>query len=157
MEAARTCGADVPVCLQSKPRIMKGLGEKLSPPLALPKLHAVLVNPGVPLTTADVFASFRGDEPSNMPVDNVPLDRSALLAWLGARGNCLTRAAVSRVPAITDVFDAIGVLPGCRLVRMTGSGATCFGLFDDGAATENAAKELAKSHENWWIRPVALG
>jgi 4-diphosphocytidyl-2-C-methyl-D-erythritol kinase len=156
-EAAITCGADVPVCLQSKPRIMRGLGDQLSPPLALPKLHAVLINPGVPLATADVFASFRGDEPSNIPVDQVPLERSALLAWLAARGNCLTRAAVSRVPAIADVFDALGALPDCRLARMSGSGATCFGLFDGSAAAAGAAEQLAKSHRNWWICPVTLG
>lgn len=155
--AALACGADVPVCLQSKPRVMKGLGEKLSSPVVLPRLHAVLVNPGVPLRTAEVFASFRGDEPSNMPVDHVPFDRSALLAWLAARGNCLTRAAVSRVSAITTVFDAIGAQPGCRLARMSGSGATCFGLFDDRAAAADAAKELLKLHGNWWIRPVTLG
>jgi 4-diphosphocytidyl-2-C-methyl-D-erythritol kinase len=157
LDAAAACGADVPVCLQSKPRIIRGIGDQLSPPLALPKLHAVLLNPGVALLTASVFASFRGDEPSNMPVNNVPLDRSALLAWLAARGNCLTRAAVSCVPAITEVFDALGALPGCRLARMTGSGATCFGLFDDEAAAAKAAKQLTKSHGNWWICPVTLG
>jgi 4-diphosphocytidyl-2-C-methyl-D-erythritol kinase len=156
-EAARACGADVPVCLELKPRIMRGLGDQLDPPLTLPKLHAILVNPGVPLTTADVFASFRGDEPSNMPVDHVPLERNALLAWLAARGNCLTRAAVSRVRAITDVLEAVGGLQGCRLARMTGSGATCFGLFDDAPSASNAAAQLLKTHGNWWIRPVALG
>ena len=157
MKAAIASGADVPVCLESKPRIIRGLGEQLSPPLALPTLHAVLVNPGVPLPTADVFASFRGDEPSKMPVDHVPLERSALRAWLAARGNCLTRAAVSRVPAITQVFDAIGALPGCRLVRMTGSGATCFGLFDDASAVAAAVKQLKEPHPSWWIYPVTLG
>jgi 4-diphosphocytidyl-2-C-methyl-D-erythritol kinase len=157
MEAARSCGADVPVCVELKPRIMRGLGDRLDPPLTLPKLHAVLANPGAPLTTTDVFASFRGDEPSNMPVDHVPLERSALLAWLAARGNCLTRAAVSRVRAITDVLGAVGALSGCRLARMTGSGATCFGLFDDAAAATDAAAQLSKAQGNWWIRPVALG
>jgi 4-diphosphocytidyl-2-C-methyl-D-erythritol kinase len=156
-DAARACGADVPVCLQSKPRIMRGTGDQLSPPLALPKLYAVLVNPGVALPTADVFASFRGDEPSNVPVDHVPLERGALLAWLGARGNCLTRAAVSRVPAIAEVLGAIGRLPGCRLARMTGSGATCFGLFDDSAMAKDAAMRLSDPQRNWWICPVTLG
>jgi 4-diphosphocytidyl-2-C-methyl-D-erythritol kinase len=156
-DAALACGADVPVCLQSKARIMSGLGEQLSRPFPLPKLHAVLANPGVALRTADVFASFRGDEPSNQSVDNVPFERSALLAWLAARGNCLTRAAVSRVPAINDIFDAMNAFPACRLARMTGSGATCFGLFDDAAVAADAAKELTKSHRNWWIRPVTLG
>jgi 4-diphosphocytidyl-2-C-methyl-D-erythritol kinase len=136
---------------------MRGLGEQLSPPVALPKLHAILVNPGVPLPTAKVFAAFRGDEPSKNPVDHAPLERSALLAWLAARGNCLTRAAVTCVPAIARVFDAIGALPGCRLVRMTGSGATCFGLFDDAPSVNDAADRLKKSHENWWICPVTLG
>jgi 4-diphosphocytidyl-2-C-methyl-D-erythritol kinase len=157
MDAAISCGADVPVCLESKTRIISGLGEQLSPPLTLPTLHAVLVNPGVPLPTADVFASFRGDEPSKMPVDHVPLERGALLAWLAARGNCLTRAAVSRVPLITRVFDAIGALPGCRLTRMTGSGATCFGLFDDAGAVADAVKRLKEPRPDWWIYPVSLG
>jgi 4-diphosphocytidyl-2-C-methyl-D-erythritol kinase len=120
-------------------------------------LYAVLVNPGVALPTADVFASFRGDEPSNVPVDHVPLERGALLAWLGARGNCLTRAAVSRVPAIAEVLDAIGRLPGCRLARMTGSGATCFGLFDESAMAKDAAMRLSDPQRNWWICPVTLG
>jgi 4-diphosphocytidyl-2-C-methyl-D-erythritol kinase len=157
MEAARTCGADVPVCLESKSRIIRGLGDRLEVPMALPELHAVLVNPGVALPTADVFASFRGDEPSNMPVDHVPLERGALVAWLAARGNCLTRAAISRVGAITEVLDAIGELPGCRLTRMTGSGATCFGLFDDALCAEGAATQLSQAHANWWIRPARLG
>jgi 4-diphosphocytidyl-2-C-methyl-D-erythritol kinase len=157
MEAARTCGADVPVCLESKSRIIRGLGDRLEVPMALPELHAVLVNPGVALPTADVFASFRGDEPSNMPVDHVPLERGALVAWLAARGNSLTRAAISRVGAITEVLDAIGELPGCRLTRMTGSGATCFGLFDDALCAEGAATQLSQAHANWWIRPVRLG
>jgi 4-diphosphocytidyl-2-C-methyl-D-erythritol kinase len=157
MEAARTCGADVPVCLESKSRIIRGLGDRLEVPMALPELHAVLVNPGVALPTADVFASFRGDEPSNMPVDHVPLERGALVAWLAARGNCLTRAAISRVGANTEVLDAIGELPGCRLTRMTGSGATCFGLFDDALCAEGAAMQLSQAHANWWIRPVRLG
>jgi 4-diphosphocytidyl-2-C-methyl-D-erythritol kinase len=156
-DAAIACGADVPVCLQSKTCIIRGRGEQLSPPLTLPKLFAVLVNPVVPLTTADVFASFRGDEPSRNPVDDVPLERNVLFAWLAARGNCLTRAAVSRVPAISDVLDSIGVLPGCRLSRMSGSGATCFGLFDEMPAAQAAARALSVSHRNWWISPVTLG
>jgi 4-diphosphocytidyl-2-C-methyl-D-erythritol kinase len=155
--AALACGADVPVCLQSKARIMRGLGDRLSPPLPLPELHAVLANPGVALSTADVFARFRDDDPGNHPIDNVPFERRALLAWLSVRGNCLTRAAVSRVPAIDDVFDAMNALPGCRLARMTGSGATCFGLFDEASSAGDAAVQLSKSHENWWIRPVTLG
>jgi 4-diphosphocytidyl-2-C-methyl-D-erythritol kinase len=136
---------------------MRGLGDQLSAILPLPKLHAVLVNPGVALPTADVFASFRGDEPSNQSVDHVPFERRALLTWLAARGNCLTRAAVSRAPAISEVLDVLNALPGCRLARMTGSGATCFGLFDDLAAADGAAKELTKLQRNWWICPVTLG
>lgn len=156
-EAAKVCGADVPVCLESRPRIMRGIGDRLSPPLTLPKLPAVLVNPGVALSTADVFAAFRGDEPSNIPVDHVPLERSALLSWLAARGNCLTRAAVSRAPVIADVSAAIGRLAGCRLARMSGSGATCFGLFDDAPAAARAAESLAASHRHWWISVTTLG
>jgi 4-diphosphocytidyl-2-C-methyl-D-erythritol kinase len=156
-DAALACGADVPVCLESRPRIMRGLGDRLDPPVTLPRLHAVLVNPGVPLPTADVFASFRGDEPSNMPVDHVPFEHGALLSWLAARGNCLTRAAATRVPAITAVLDALGVLAGCRLARMTGSGATCFGLFDDRAVAAAAARQLTATQGMWWISTATLG
>jgi 4-diphosphocytidyl-2-C-methyl-D-erythritol kinase len=155
--AARATGADVPVCLQSRARVVRGVGHDLSAPLTLPKLAALLVNPGVGLATADVFSRFAAEHCSAQPTDQVPLEKKALFAWLAARTNDLTHAATACVPAIADVLNALGALPGARIVRMSGSGATCFALFDDASAAAAAANELSRSRGNWWICPATLG
>lgn len=157
LDAARAIGADVPVCLEGRARIMRGIGELLSPPLALPRLPAVLVNPRIALPTARVFARLALREEGVPLSDDVPPGQKALLAWLAARGNDLTRAARECAPEIADVLSALQKLPGCRLARMTGSGATCFALFDDAAAAATAAGCLTQSRGNWWIYPTLLG
>jgi 4-diphosphocytidyl-2-C-methyl-D-erythritol kinase len=155
--AALTCGADVPVCLASKPRIMGGRGEQLSAPVALPQLHALLLNPGVALATADVFAAFEGRQISSDAPSKPPTDNDTLLRWLEARGNDLTDAATSLVPAIGEALGELAMQPGCRLARMSGSGATCFALFDQPAQVAEAAQKLSAKHRNWWICPTVLG
>jgi 4-diphosphocytidyl-2-C-methyl-D-erythritol kinase len=103
----------------------------------------LLVNPGVALATADVFAGWDGE-------DRGPLDRSELLgAALGGR-NDLEPAAIDLVPLIGDVLEALRAAPGASLVRMSGSGATCFALFDDEAARDSAAELIGASHSDWW-------
>lgn len=166
MAAARKVGADVPVCLNPKPRIMRGIGEVLSAPLYLPKLPAILVNPRVSAPTAAVFAARTAS--GKMQNDRViALAEQAtsetsipgaddLIDALHDSGNDLERPATSLHPVITDVLDALRALPGCRLARMSGSGATCFGLFD-AARVHAAAGDLAAKHPNWWIVPTTLG
>jgi len=158
-DAARATGADVPVCLEPRPRRMRGIGDILSAPLKLPSLAAVLVNPGVAVSTKAVFAALRLDVAAGPPdaTDAIPGDRAALLAHLLARPNALEPAAIGLQPVIADVLAALRARPGCRLARMSGSGATCFGLFDTHRAAATAATALRRLQPDWWVRATVLG
>ncbi|MGI8524788.1 MAG: 4-(cytidine 5'-diphospho)-2-C-methyl-D-erythritol kinase [Pseudolabrys sp.] len=156
LTAARAVGADVPVCLDPRAKIMRGIGEELSASLDLPKLDAVLVNPGVALATRDVFAAFDQNYSSATPPGGVPPQRDALLRWLLDSGNDLTKAAISRAPAVGEVLAALEALAECKLARMSGSGATCFGLFVSASQAEAATALLRGAHTKWWIRRTAL-
>lgn len=155
--AAVQIGADVLVCLASKARIMQGAGEILSAPVALPVLPAVLVNPGVPLATRDVFARLSLRRSASPAPARVPQAFEGLLAWLAARGNDLTDAAIAGAPVIADVLAGLGALPGARLARMSGSGATCFALFGTDGEAEAAARRLQAAHPAWWVAATPLG
>jgi 4-diphosphocytidyl-2-C-methyl-D-erythritol kinase len=161
LEAARQIGADVPVCLDPRPRLMRGIGEKLSLPLDLPTLPAVLVNPGATLATKDVFAALgfaRGARRRRRPViGRLPGERDALIALLAAHCNDLEPPALALKPVIARVLGALREQPGCRLARMSGSGATCFGLFGSARAAAAAARELATARPRWWVQATVLG
>lgn len=160
LDAASATGADVPVCLDPRPRFMRGAGEMLSAPLQLPPLAAVLVNPGVALPTRDVFAAFDRAQAGDSPQAAVPPSfngRDELLAFLQTQPNDLEAAAISLQPAIGEVLSALRDLRACRLARMSGSGATCFGLFDAAASASSAAGQLRAAHADWWIEETALG
>jgi 4-diphosphocytidyl-2-C-methyl-D-erythritol kinase len=161
LKAARQVGADVPVCVDPQPRLMRGVGERLSEPLDLPTLPAVLVNPAAALATKDVFAALGlapGARPRRTPlIGRLPRDRDALIALLAAHGNDLEPPAVALKPVIARVLRALREQPGCRLARMSGSGATCFGLFSSPRAAASAARELASAHPRWWVRATVLG
>jgi len=154
--AALATGADVPVCLEGKARIMRGVGEKLSPPLRLPPLPAVLVNPGVPLGTKDVFGKFTLVPGAKLASDDVPAEFDALIHYLERNGNDLTDAAIACVPEIATVLDALSAQRGARLARMSGSGATCFALFDTSEAAAAAANVLETAHRGWWVAATAF-
>jgi 4-diphosphocytidyl-2-C-methyl-D-erythritol kinase len=160
-EAARATGADVPVCLDPRPRLMWGIGEKLSEPLRLPKLSAVLVNPGVAVATKDVFAGWEGATTTKPPFDLAAVektqDRRTFLQALGRETNDLEQPAIKLAPVIAEVIDMLRAFPNCRLARMSGSGATCFGIFDSRDATQNAAETLSNKYPEWWVRACALG
>jgi 4-diphosphocytidyl-2-C-methyl-D-erythritol kinase len=156
MEAARATGADVPVCLDPRPRLMRGVGDVLSPPLVLGSLPAVLVNPGVALSTGDVFTAL-GLPPGVPAATAHGLPSPSQLTTALARGrNDLEAAAIELQPVIAIVLAALRELPGCRAARMSGSGATCFGLFDTGAAARAAARRLRAAHPDWWVRATVL-
>jgi 4-diphosphocytidyl-2-C-methyl-D-erythritol kinase len=160
-EAACAIGADVPVCLDPRPRLMQGIGEKLSEPIALPPLYALLVNPGVAVATKDVFAGWSvADEPA-IPFDLGVLSKAVsygqLLSLLLTEPNDLESAAIALAPVIAEVLAAVRTLPGCGLARMSGSGATCFALFDTAAAAHGATEALNEMHPRWWIRATGLG
>ena len=159
--AARVTGADVPVCLVPRARMMQDAGETLGPPLGLPPLFAVLVNPGVALPTRDVFArmglapggeSGFGAHPALKP----GMGADALIRMLSRARNDKEDAAIMLAPRIGDVLSVISVARGCRLARMSGSGATCFGLFDDCRAAARAAKVIRRDHADWWVKATAL-
>ncbi len=145
---AAALGADVPVCLAQAPARMGGVGEVLTPAPALPACGMVLVNPGVAVATPAVFRAREGgfSEPAVLPA-RLP-DVSALTAFLAGTRNDLEPPAVGLAPVIGAVLAVLRARPGCRLARMSGSGATCFGLFDTPAEAEEAAAAL--SVPGWW-------
>jgi 4-diphosphocytidyl-2-C-methyl-D-erythritol kinase len=160
---------------------MRGIGEILSAPLDLPPLPAVLVNPRVAVPTREVFSALRLPAPSPLvgegrargsgsvlpwvphratPTPDPSLqgggEKNRLLAALAAEGNDLEAPALALAPVIADVLAALRTLPGCRLARMSGSGATCFGLFNSGRAAAAAARVLRSGHPGWWVRATVL-
>jgi 4-diphosphocytidyl-2-C-methyl-D-erythritol kinase len=156
-QAARATGADVPVCLDPRVRRMRGIGDILSEPLDLPRLPAVLVNPGVAVATRDVFAALRLPPGGGAaPGGRLPAT-PALLEEIADGRNDLEAPAVELEPAIADVLAVLRKLPGCRLARMSGSGATCFGLFDATRSATAAARTLRVGYPAWWVRATVLG
>ncbi|MBV8096459.1 MAG: 4-(cytidine 5'-diphospho)-2-C-methyl-D-erythritol kinase [Acetobacteraceae bacterium] len=141
---AAKLGADVPVCLLSRPARMGGIGEVLGPAPALPPCGVVLVNPGLPLPTRDVFRTRTGpfSEPARLP--RAWPDPHAMAVGLAGLRNDLQPAAIFLAPEIGRVLDAIASLPGCLLARMSGSGATCLGLFATAAEAQSAAVSLTR-------------
>ncbi|HEY1310406.1 MAG TPA: 4-(cytidine 5'-diphospho)-2-C-methyl-D-erythritol kinase [Pseudolabrys sp.] len=157
MAAARATGADVPVCLDPRARIMRGIGDQLSGPLDLPQLAALLVNPGIALSTRDVFAKFTARQVGQKPIGDVPDKPDATIDFLSRYGNDLTPAAIACAPVIGDVIERLQAAPGTRLVRMSGSGATCFALFASAAEAAAAARRLQSERQDWWLCPTTLG
>ncbi len=157
MEAAAETGADVPVCLDSRAREMSGVGHSLGPALRLPPVFAVLANPRVGAPTGNVFAAYDADPPQFSKAGK-GLDPSTLvpLDVVDASGNDLEVAACKVVPAIGDALTALARLPNVRLVRMSGSGATCFALFDEPHAAANGAITILAEQPQWWVAATAL-
>ncbi|MDX6750134.1 4-(cytidine 5'-diphospho)-2-C-methyl-D-erythritol kinase (plasmid) [Geminicoccaceae bacterium 1502E] len=152
-------GADVPVCLAARPMRMRGIGERLEPLADLPGMPLVLVNPRRPVPTKAVFARMgtpRGPRPR--PALPASATLPDLAAWLGASVNDLEAPALAIEPVIGEVLAALRRLEGCLLARMSGSGATCFGLFTAKDAADAAAAALAAARPDWWsIATTARG
>lgn len=148
-------GADVPVCLMQQPARMQGIGDVLTP-LGLPELHAVLVNPGVGVATGPVFEALESRD--NPPIDMAAAgltDARGTIDWLETLRNDLQPAAIAQAPVIGDVLAALRDA-GADLARMSGSGATCFGLFADAGAATRAAGRLMDRQPRWWVCRTAL-
>jgi 4-diphosphocytidyl-2-C-methyl-D-erythritol kinase len=159
-DAARATGADVPVCLDPRARMMRGIGERIGEPLHLPPLFAVLVNPRVSVPTPEVFRRL-GRVPGRLgPSDHPALRRGGsagdLLRALAAGRNDLEPPALATQAVIGTALDALARTEGCRLSRMSGSGATVFGLFDDCRAAARAAKHIRGAQPGWWVKPTVL-
>lgn len=150
-------GADVPVCLVSEPVRMSGIGEVLIPESGLPPLPAILVNPGVEVSTPAVFTALcRVD---NGPIPPVPCTLKspvAVAAWLAQQRNDLQAPACAIVPAVSPVLTQLEAQAGCLLARMSGSGATCFALFADEDQAVAVAAQLQQRHPEWWVVATTL-
>ncbi len=156
VEIAARLGADVPMCLLSKSARIGGVGEIIAPVL-LPRVAAVLVNPGVPVETKAVFAAREGA--FSLPLLALPpltnVDDLADLVQRG--GNDLMRPALTLAPAIANVLNALRAAPHCRAAALSGSGATCFGLFPTRDARTEAAARIKTAHPDWWVAGTWLG
>jgi 4-diphosphocytidyl-2-C-methyl-D-erythritol kinase len=150
-------GADVPVCLAGRSARMGGVGERLAPAPALPACGIVLINPGVAVATAEVFRARRcaWSLPATLPA--AWTDAAAMAADLRGLRNDLQPAAVALRPVIGEVVAALAATPGCLLARMSGSGATCFGLFADRDAAERAAAAVRRPGWWWWAGALRRG
>lgn len=149
-------GADVPVCLAGRPARMRGAGERLDPVPALPPVAMVLANPGLALPTPAVFAGLgRRDNPGLPRLPAAFPDAEALVEWLALCRNDLEPPALALAPEIAAVLDALGA-EGAALARMSGSGATCFGLFAAADAASAAAARIARARPGWWVRATTL-
>jgi 4-diphosphocytidyl-2-C-methyl-D-erythritol kinase len=159
--AARATGADVPVCLDPRTRLMRGIGEILSSPFKLPPLRGVLVNPGVALATKAVFARWKPPTTPAVPADLTVLTamskRDQLVRFLLNQANDLESAAIALAPVVADVLLALSSQPHCELARMSGSGATCFAVFASAADAIKAAEAVHAEYPSWWVRATALG
>ncbi len=148
---AAELGADVPVCIAALPGFVSGIGEKIAPPPPLPPAWLVLVNPGVPLATAAVFAARQGGFSQAAVWHDAASSAPALAARLKERRNDLESPAIKLMPEIADVLGAIGATPECLLARMSGSGATCFGLYAHQAQASAAAAAIERDRPAWWV------
>lgn len=147
-------GADVPVCLLGHAARMTGIGDALLP-LWQPPMPAVLVNPGVAVSTPEVFRALACKD--NPPMEDWPLDgqRDSMLDWLRAQRNDLQAPALAVQPVIGDVLYALD-RSGADMVRMSGSGGTCFGLYETRELAQQAARRLQSAHAGWWVKDCAL-
>lgn len=152
-DAPEQLGADVPVCIGSVTARMQGIGETITPLPALPPLHLVLVNPRVAVSTPQIFKAMTCCD--NLPMPDIPAfaDAAALIGWLQSTRNDLQAPAMSIAPVIGDVLEAL-VHVGAGFSRMSGSGATCFGIFDSADRAASAAAAL--SRKGWWAVPTEL-
>ncbi|MGV3651891.1 MAG: 4-(cytidine 5'-diphospho)-2-C-methyl-D-erythritol kinase, partial [Devosia sp.] len=150
-------GADIPVCLLSRPSEVRGVGEIIHTLKAFPPLFVVLVNPLIAVPTADVFRRLEKRDNPPMPALPDPLTRPAQLAiWLSGTRNDLEPPAFALVPRIAEMVSRIGRTEGCLLARMSGSGGTSFGLYGSEALAHQAAHDLRSDWPQSWVTAAPL-
>lgn len=155
-ELALVLGADVPVCLRGRSTIMEGIGDSLRDAPPLPGFWLVLANPGVAISTPLVFQTRSGAFLPAVPLTDAPRSAEDLAAQLRERRNDLTAAAISLAPAVGECLATLTGLPGCLLARMSGSGATCWGLFATEYEAQTAARTVHAAKPEWWVAPAAV-
>ena len=154
---ALTLGADVPVCLKGCAAHVSGIGEVIKPlKLGAAPAAVVLVNPGLPLSTKTVFEAHRGPYSSPRPFNFLPSNIHDLARSLAQRSNDLTDTARTLCPEIDEVLNALNRTAGCQLARLTGSGPSCFGLFDGIKDAKTAATQISALKTDWWVKHTGL-
>ena len=161
MAVARKLGSDVPVCVEGRPAFISGVGHDIEPAPELPKAHVLLVNPGGGLVTKDVYGVFArcreiGARESVERMRGAIADVHALADALYERTNDLTTAAGVLAPQVPAVLSFLESLPGALVVRMTGSGPTCFALFAEMNAAAKAAEACRVHDPGWWVARARL-
>ncbi|MBV7407955.1 4-(cytidine 5'-diphospho)-2-C-methyl-D-erythritol kinase [Maritimibacter sp. DP1N21-5] len=156
-EGSVELGADVRVCLMRRASRMQGIGEVVEPVPNLPPLFAVLANPRVEVPTPAVFKALTAKENPPMALKLPKWQGTRILIdWVASQRNDLEAPAIAAAPIIADVIASLAALPGARLARMSGSGATCFALFDTREAADAAAATLAQAQPEWWVTPATF-
>lgn len=151
-------GADIPMCLMSQTARIQGIGEEISPLSGMPPMDAVLVNPRRAVSTPAVFGAMQSRKNPKMPE---VLPRFAgvndFALWLATQRNDMQSAAIGLEPSIASVLKALASDATCKIARMSGSGATCFGLFEDRNSASAAAATLRAAHPDWWVVATKIG
>lgn len=154
-DIAAGLGSDIPACVLSAACFMEGRGEILRPLLSLPRVPMLLVNPGVAVPTKDVFAALQARSGVEMSLPQGRFhDTADLLRFLETTRNDLEEPARRLQPVIGEVLGRIAGLPGALVTRMSGSGATCFGIFADDVCCRRAADMLKQTQPDWWVAPT---
>jgi 4-diphosphocytidyl-2-C-methyl-D-erythritol kinase len=160
-EVASRVGSDMTACLESRPVLMTGLGEIIRPVKGMPACGVVLANPGTKLDTKSVYAALKaGPAPTQQARPQVPDfgdSFDALIDYASVRANVLEPVALNLTPAIGEVLDGLSRLKGARLVRLSGSGPTCFALFASEDEAKLAGAEFGTAHPEWWVAASAVG
>jgi 4-diphosphocytidyl-2-C-methyl-D-erythritol kinase len=151
---ALSLGADVPMCLSNRPAMARGIGEELTPVEHLPSFAMVMINPLIAVSTPEIFRRLeRRDNPPAPPVPPLPATHGDWLSFLCTLRNDLQPPARALVPEIGQLCETL-TAQGARLARMSGSGATCFGIFENRHAAERAAAQLAIAHPRAYIQAI---
>lgn len=150
-QATLPLGADLPVCMAAAPTRMQGIGDVLTPVADLPPLHLVLVNPRMGVPTPQVFAGMTKRDNPAMRWPPATASVAGFIAWLSTQRNDLEAPAIAMLPQIAEGLAGLRATNGCLLARMSGSGATCFGLYQSADQASAAAQDFAAMHPHWWV------
>tara|TARA_A100001011_G_scaffold143638_5_gene151796 strand:+ start:23486 stop:24361 length:876 start_codon:yes stop_codon:yes gene_type:complete len=153
---ARLIGSDVSVCLNQKSAIIEGIGERVSRLGNLPKFGILLVNSNSTVSTQKVFQKYHGNFSVPGSLNNIPKDRETFHKFLRDLHNDLTQASIYTAPEIKNILSVLTELDNQLLVRLTGSGGTCFALFDGIKNAQEAAEKLKIKFPGWWIEPASI-
>lgn len=161
LQAARETGADVAVCLDGKARLITGIGDILSAPVSIPALPAVLVWPGAPASTPDVYrtydeAEMKHSTPFGVRHEDIPASRDAFIEFLKKQSNDLTRAAWRVTPYIAEADAVLRAVDRTQLIRMSGSGSAVFAIYASLEEAEAEAKAVRDRYPNWWVKATTL-